>query len=395
MKKARWLLGLVWLAVAAWAGVGVAERFIFGHRLAGYTSYVPWGMWVAAYIYFIGLSAGAFLMSSLVYVFRVRTLEPVAPLALVTALVTLLMALLSIWFDLGHLERFYEVFTRPNFHSMMAWMVWLYTAYFLLLLAETYLALRARLAPGGDQPLLRRLGLVGVPLAIAFHGGVGALFATVIARDYWHNPLYPILFLTGALTSGGGLLTALVSFTWSRRDAPWQAMVRLLGRITLGLVLLDVLLEWAEYSVPMWYGVGPEFELLRYVLFGPRWYVYWVVHIALGVAVPVVLLTLRGDRPETVGLAGALVALTFFAVRLHLVIPGLITPQLRGLESAYRSPRLSYQYVPTLFEWQVTLFVAALGAGMLYLAYRYLPIRETAAQVTAAQARPTQSAGGK
>src|SRR5574342_920959 len=129
----------VLLAYGSWA---VYDRMTRGHLDAAYGSYVIWGLQVSAYIYFIGLSAGAFLMSSLVYVFHITALERVARLALVVALITLVMALVAIWTDIGHMERFYLIFTRPNFHSMMAWMIWFYTAYFLLLATEAALAFR-------------------------------------------------------------------------------------------------------------------------------------------------------------------------------------------------------------------------------------------------------------
>src|SRR3990172_9218353 len=85
-------LGLVWLAALAVGLVGVAQRLLTGHELAGYTSNIPWGLWVAAYVYFVGLSAGAFLISALIYVFGLRRLEPIGKLALFTALVSLLAA---------------------------------------------------------------------------------------------------------------------------------------------------------------------------------------------------------------------------------------------------------------------------------------------------------------
>lgn len=115
----------LWAVLAVFGGVGIVERVLHGHALAGYGSYIPWGMWVSAYIFFIGLSAGAFLLSSLVYVFGMHKLERIAKLALFVAIITLGMALVTIWFDLGHFERFFYVFLRPQFHSMMAWMVWL------------------------------------------------------------------------------------------------------------------------------------------------------------------------------------------------------------------------------------------------------------------------------
>jgi protein NrfD len=378
----RYIFGALWVVLAVIGGIGIIERLTTGHRLAAYTSYIPWGMWVAAYIYFIGLSAGAFLLSSLVYVFGVHKLERIAKLSLYVAAVTLVMALMTIWFDLGHLERFYYVFLRPQFHSMMAWMVWLYTAYFVLLLAELVFAVRRDVVAmppsqiAGDDKALRVLGAIGIPLAIAFHGGVGALFGTVAAREYWHSPLYPIIFLTGALLSGGALMTFIVAVFWPQKDAEWRDLVAFLGKIVLGLVLLDVIFEWAEYSIPMWYGIGSEYGLMRYVLFGPFWYVYWVFHIVLGVLVPVSLLA-RARSVAAVAAAAGLIFTTFFAIRLDLVIPGLVAPELQGLQSAYLDPigsRLSYAYVPSFFEWQVLMGVLAVGIALFYLGYRYLPL---------------------
>ncbi len=400
------VLYAVWAAVFALGLWGVWERLTLGHRLAGYGSYVVWGLWVATYIYLVGLSAGAFLLSSLVYVFGFRRLERIGKLALFTALVTLLTALLAIWFDLGHMERFYKVFTSPIFTSMMAWMVWLYAAYFVLLLAEAYLAFRPDLVHWSRDPTrtpvqrtlarwltlgrtsldrgtlaverrtIQVLGTVGVPLAVAFHGGVGALFATVSAKQYWHQSLMPILFLTGALVSGGGLLAAVVAFTWKERDEAWRELVAVLGRMLLALVLVYVVLELAEFFVPLWYGTSPEGHLLRLVLFGPHWWVFWIVHVGLGMVVPVALLAARGREPGAVGVAGLLVAATFMSSRLNVVIPAQLEPAFRGLEQAFVHPRLAFAYAPTLHEWLVTAFVLAVTAGLFWLGARFLPILE-------------------
>ncbi len=396
------VLGVLWVGALVVGGWAVIQRLLLGHELANYGSYIVWGLWVSAYIYFIGLSAGAFLLSSLIYVFASKELEKIGKLSLLVAVVTLVMALLSIWFDLGHMERFYYIFTRPNFRSMMAWMVWLYTAYFLLLLAEMWFAMRADLARWSetsgwrrmvanllllgrrltarsvelDRNALRVLGSIGIPLAIAFHGGVGALFGTVLARPYWHTPLYPILFLTGALVSGGALMTATVAFFWPKHDPKYAPMVQRLGNIVLMILLFDLLLEWAEFSIPMWYGVGPEYELLQKVLFGPYWWVFWVLHMLLGSLIPIFLLVTQSRKPFWVGVAGVLITTTFMAVRLNIVVPGLIEPQLRGLEEAYYNPRLLFEYVPSLFEWQVILFILALGFGLFYLGNRLLPLME-------------------
>jgi molybdopterin-containing oxidoreductase family membrane subunit len=359
-------------------------------------------MWVAAYVYLIGLSAGAFLLSALVYVFDVRRLERVGKLALFTALVALVGALLTIWFDIGHMERFWHVYVYGRPVSMMAWMVWLYTAYFVLILAELWFALRqdlvrwarrvdlrgaiARLLTFGltdgseqaqafDRRALRVLGTIGVPLAIAFHGGVGALFAVVAARPYWNAAVYPIAFIVGALASGGALLTAIIAFFWPERGTrEHRELVVFVGKITLGLLLFYLLLEWAEFSIGL-YGDIPEEEApYRAVLTGQYWWVFWLVHIIVGAAVPVALLATRPRSVLAVGAAGALIAATFIAVRLNVVIPGLVTPELEGLETAYVDSRLSFTYFPSAMEWFVMVFVGAFMVGLFYAGYRLLPL---------------------
>ena len=252
-KQAQAPAPLLWVAFIGWAvlfivGVaGVYLRLTEQLRPTDLGSYVTWGLWISVDIYFIGLSAGAFLLSSFVYVLRVKVLEPLGKLALFTAVICLLMAMLSAWFDIGHMERFFYVFIRPNFRSLMTLMIWLYMAYLILLLVESWLALRVDLVKCGqgsgfkaglckflafgsadsseerkekDHRILQVLGSFGVVLAITFHGGMGALFATLIARPFWNGALYPIFFLTGALVSGTALVLALAAFLWPAKTKP-------------------------------------------------------------------------------------------------------------------------------------------------------------------------------
>jgi len=399
-----WLapLAALWVVALALGAVGVFERVVNGHEGANYTSYIPWGLWVAVYVYFIGLSAGSFLVSALVYVLGVKRLEPLGKLALFTALVTLLVALLAIWLDLGHFERFWEVFTRGNPLSMMAWIVWLYTAYFLLLSVEFWFAVRADLVewsrrPGiqgrvasilllgqtdassdalaSDRRVLRVLGAIGVPLAVGFHGGVGALFGVVGARDYWNAPLYPLMFIVAALASGGGLLTFLAAFFGPRRgSAEHRDMVTFLGRMTMGLLVVYLVMLWAEFSIPLYTNIPAEAKPFEHVLTGPQPWIFWGFQIAMGSVIPLAIFVLRPRSVRWLGVASLLVAGAFLATRYNVVIPGLILPELEGLPTAYVDRRLSFSYAPSVGEWLVFVFIAALAVGIFYAGYRLLPV---------------------
>ena len=271
---------------------------------------------------------------------------------------------------------------------MMAWMIFLYSCYLGVVVIENVLAavpnvqqstgrvarMVRRIPVDFAERWLFRLGMLGVPLAIAFSGGVGALFATVGARPYWHQPLFPILFLVGALASGGGCLALLYFLVWPDRGPRFRAALDLLGRMVLWMLLLDTLLEWEEFSIPLWQGLSHEAEIFDALMFGPYWWNFWVVHLLLGVAVPVLCLTVLRSRPWAVALGGGLVAVTFISVRLNLVIPPITQPLVEGLPEAFLSPRTSFQYFPTIFEWAVSAGVLALGMALFAVGVKVLPI---------------------
>jgi protein NrfD len=399
LQKLLWLVAIVGFVVGAY---GLYDRVAHGHLDVSYGSYVPWGLWVGAYIYLVGVSAGAFLISTLVYAFGVKKLEKIGKLALFTAIIALGVSLFSIWLDLGHPERALELVLRTNFRSMMGWMIWLYSAYFVLLVVELWFALRADFVawsarPGfvgslariltfgrrdvsagavaRDKSLLRVLGSLGVPLAIAFHGGVGALFGVVGARPYWNTGLTPIMFLIGALLSGGALLTFVVLvFGPNQGSAEHRDTVVFLGQIVLGLLLLDVLLEWAEYSIGLYSAIPADVASMQLVLFGPFAWVFWGVHVGLGVVVPALVLIFRGKSPVWAGGAGLLIAITFLSVRLNIVIPGLAVPELQGLANAFTGPGLTFDYFPTLTEWLMQIWIVSTGLLAFLIGYRVLPI---------------------
>jgi len=389
------LFAVLWLAAFLAGLAGVIARLVYGHAVAGYTSSVPWGVWVALYVWLSGLSAGAFLISSLDYVFRVKALEHVGKLAVQAALAALVSGLLAIWFDLGHMARFWRVLLTPNFRSMMTWMVWLYAAYFIVLVMETWYLKRAdlaRLAAGqgirasvaraltfGKQDLTaeslardarqaRLYAGIGLPVAIAFPAVAGLLFGVVEARPYWNSALLPMLFVVSALTSGAALLSFLVGFWPPRDDAEgYRDAARYLGTLTLGLLVLELFLEVSDFLVGL-YGTAPGHALpVQWSVAGPGWWIFWLLAIGVGALLPIVLLWRGKASPSRVGLAGLLVVLGLLAVRFLVVVPGLLVAPLRGLPTAYVEPRLAFHYVPSLVEWLVALFVLAVGIGLFYL----------------------------
>lgn len=398
VRHGLWTVGVVLLAFGA---IGWYQRTVEGLYYTHLGSIIPWGLWVSFYIFCIGASAGSFLISSLVYVFKVEKFESIGRLSLFTAIITLVMAMIESTPDIGHMERFWHVLAYPNLHSVMAWIPHLYGAYFTLLAAELWFVLRADLVRCGgsnglrcmiyrilalgskdasperaarDARYVRILATIGIPVAIMFHGGMGALFGVIAARPSWNSGLFPLLFLLSALASGGALLVGVAAIFedgW-RRHGP---TIVALGQLVLGLFLLDVLFQLSEILIASYGGHVPaDGAALNLMLHGPHPWVFWGWQLGLGTLVPVALLVAPTRKdPRWVGLAGLLIAAGFIGTRLNIVIPELAVEQLKGLASAIGSPRLEASYFPSLNEWMVTSGVIGFGLLVFGLADRLGP----------------------
>src|SRR3990172_2967806 len=111
LKRIFYALGGLALLVGLW---GFYDRFVNGHQNMAYGSYVVWGLWVAMYLFFVGISAGAFMLATLDYLFEIPLFKGTGKAALWGALVTLPAGLVSIGLDLGHLERIWKVYFQTN-----------------------------------------------------------------------------------------------------------------------------------------------------------------------------------------------------------------------------------------------------------------------------------------
>jgi Ni/Fe-hydrogenase subunit HybB-like protein len=373
---------------------------------------VPWGLYVACYIYFIGLSAGSFLLSSLVFVFGNKSLEPLSRLAVFQAFVCLLLGLVFIFLDLGHWERFWHVIVYPQWHSVLAWEIWFYNAYIVILILELWFLLRCDLshwakATGGRAGKLygwlcfgfrcpqtttelahcqrrtlrwlKALGIVGIPVALGVHGGTGAIFAVVKSRPEWYSPIFPLVFIISALASGGGLLLFLRVFVAPEPEKDREILPDV-ARLVAGFLIFDLLLLFLEFLVGLYGGIPDHVEPYRLMTHGPFAWVFWGQQLAIGAAIPLLLIFARPQqtkyKTKELGIAGLCMFVGIFGVRLNIVIPALAVPVLRGFDTAVDSPRLGALYVPNWVEWTSSWGIALLGVLAAYWIMRHLPMRE-------------------
>jgi molybdopterin-containing oxidoreductase family membrane subunit len=327
-------------------------------------------LWIALYFHGVGMAGGAFVLGAMGFILGWRGFDrpQVLRTVIVISVAAIAPAFLGVWFDLGHMERAHRIMTAPSFTSMMAFNAWMYAAFMLVAVACWGLSYRKQ------SQWLKPFICLAAFFAMLFPSQSGAFFGVVDAKPYWHSALLPVLFLTSAITAGAALLaTGVAVLSRTSRGREWitpEESAAMLGRlrvVLIGGLLLYFAFEFAEFSIALWSPVAhaPAVEL---VLWGPYWWVFWVIHLALGGVLTMALLATR--RPAAWTIAAVLVAVTFVSTRLNVLVPGQAVAEIRGLQEAFVDDRLNYVYHATPMEYLVGAFLVAVGMAVFFVGRR-------------------------
>lgn len=396
LRYKLWMTFLVITMIVG--GVAIGYRLIEGLAVTNLTNFVPWGAWVAFYIFFVGLSAGAFLLSTLIFVFGMVQYEKVGRYALFTALICMFVALMFIALDLGRMERAFNAMTNWNVMSILSWEVRFYLIYIVLLATELWFAMRKDLnllgeagnkfknklarfltlgsndisdiAIKNDHRWMKILGIIGIPIAIiGVHGGTGTLFAAVVAQPYWSSPLFPIIFVVSALVSGTALLLAMYVIQRKARGLDVELdMIQGLAMLMIGFLVIDLGLEFYEFLVAGLNNKPEKMAILSVMFTGPYSWSFWGVQLFIGAVVPIFIVANKKLRNSVTALTVAAICIVIgiIGVRFNIVVPTQIIHQLKWMPQGY--------YAPNLVEWLSSLGVVAIGLFMYSIGAKLLPL---------------------
>lgn len=394
----KWWIAIL-LLLCAVGGYFIIERLIVGLETTNLSSITPWGAWIAFYIFFVGLSAGSFLLSSLIFVFDMRQFERVGKMALFTAVVCMMVALIFVLMDLGRPERMMNAMVYWNVLSVLAWEIHFYVVYITLLVVELYIAMRedlvrlrssetlrgkiARLltfknskiteeTKKRDNKWMKILGIIGIPLAIlGVHGGTGALFAVVSARGAWNSGVFPIIFVVSAMVSGTALLLAIYIIKTKVAKQPIdKKMVISLAKMMIAFLFIDLLLQFYDYLVGVYSLSSESLQAMAIQMGGPYSWSFWGVQMGLGALIPILLILYKktGTNINWILTAAILVVIGIIGVRFNIVVPSQIMPVFEGMPAG--------NYFPTFNEWMVSVGIGAIGLLMFTIGDKLLPLED-------------------
>ncbi len=372
---------------------------VSGMRGLGTMAGATWGLYVAYYVYFIGVSFAGITVAALIRIFRIEKLEPVARIGELLTIVALILGALAIVADLEHPWRaminlvmlgrpqspFFGTFTMVIAGYLFASLVYLYVtsrkdAANLAGRPSRFRGLYRFLAAGyedtSDQRKIDRratfwLAIAIIPLLVIAHSTVGFVFGLQAGRPGWFGTLQAPGFVVLAGVSGIGNLIMLAAIV--------RVATRTMHRITidafswLAKLLLGLLVTYLYFTVveilTITYQPGEtEQGLSEALLSGKYAWIFWGA-IASLIAAALLLIWQALTRRWSIWLivaAGVLVNIGAVAKRYLIVVPSQTHGQLL--------PYPVGTYTPNWVEWAVVLGLFALGALMIGAFMKVFPI---------------------
>lgn len=366
-------IAFVVLGVLVALGVGAyVYQFIGGLGVTGMSNGTSWGLYIASFMFFVGLSAGGLIVASSASIFHVTEYKKVALPAIIVSLICICIAGAFVLIDLGGIVRLLNLFASPNFISPLLWDICVITTYLVINLIYLYFMTSKKPGAKDKVAIVSRFAL---PVAILVHSVTAWIFGLQIAREGWYSTIMAPLFVASAMDSGLALL--LLGLLWMNRAKVFATSKKLIANLA-GLlavcIAVDGYMVGCEVLTMAYPGTEHGMAVFGEMVSGATAPFFWI-EVIVGVIIPFCILVFAKNRrrPGLVALACAGVVVGVFCKRIWLLFTSFIYPNVSGapgLISGSSSTRgvfgmdgwaVASSYMPTLPEILIVVGMIALG----------------------------------
>src|SRR5512135_2764566 len=116
--------------------VSAYEVLTKGLTVTNMSDTIPWGLWITIDLSSIALGAGAFTLSAIVYLLKLKRFQPIVRLAVFVGFIGYSAALLTLIMDIGRPDRFWHPWVYWNVHSVLWEITWCITLYLTIMILE-------------------------------------------------------------------------------------------------------------------------------------------------------------------------------------------------------------------------------------------------------------------
>jgi Ni/Fe-hydrogenase subunit HybB-like protein len=401
-----WALIVGLTAVVAWGIFAYSLQVTQGEVVTGMRDWgtmggAPWGLYIAFVVYFIGVSFAGISVAALIRLANLERLKPVARIAELLTVVTIILGALSIVADVGQPLRalpnlllyarpqspFFGTFTLVIAGYLFASLVYLYLEgrrdaarcarepsslqWFHRLWAAGYRGSPAEVERHSRVSFY--LAVAILPLLVTAHSTLGFVFGLQVGRPGWFSALQAPGFVVMAGISGIGLLIVIAAVLRSTLHLGAHLSLdifRWLGNLLMALTMIYLYFVLVDWLTTTYQANQNEARLTSAILTGEFAWLYWLSVATL--AIPCVLLLgqalLRRHSLPLIVLSGLLVNVAALGKRILIVVPS----QTHGSLLPYQAGT----YSPTWVEYSIILGFVALGGLMYTVFIKAFPIME-------------------
>ena len=372
-------------AVLTVAGIALwAVQLSGGMVQTGMRNMDSWGLYITMFMFFVGLSAGGLIISSIPRAFGMQGFGGISKVAVWTSICCTVLAIGFVVVDLGQPLRVWELFAYSNLGSPLMWDIVVLFVYLILSAVYLWATLRAE-AGKVSQRALRAVSVVALVCAVLVHSVTAWIFGLQQAHEFWHTALLAPWFVSSALVCGTALvLVVAIALRRAGYLSLDQSYVVKLVKMLGAFVVVDLYFFGCDL-LTSGFPEAEGAEIVAMLVSGPLAPFFWVEVVGCALAAVMAFVPKLRTNPLVV-VASLLAIVGIFCKRVQLLVGGFQIPNLdlstvmtsstvthweAGMQGAYQG----MVYVPTILELGVTLGVVGLGVLLLCLGLKYLPLR--------------------
>ena len=266
-----WMLFLAFF-IMLW-GYGEVVQLYYGMEVTNLNDQVSWGLYLANFVFMVGVAAAAVTVVFPAYVYKHKELHQIVVLGEMLAVAAVVMCLLFVVAHMGRPDRLWHIFPIVGIynwpHSVLTWDVMVLSGYLLLNLVGGFYYLYKKYA---GEPLNKAFYLpivyIAIVWALSIHTVTAFLINTMPARPMWFHSMMPIKFITTAFAAGPSLI--IIVFLLVRRFTPLKIAdeaFHMLSQIITWCLGIAIFLTFSEIVTELYPSTEHSMGL-KYLMFG-------------------------------------------------------------------------------------------------------------------------------
>ncbi len=380
-KTWRWtIFFLLWILLG---GFALYMQISKGHGVTGMRDNVVWGLYIANFIFFIGISYAGAVISGILHILKVEWRKPIIRIAEMVTVISTVIGPVFILLCVGRLDRLHHLFLYPRLQSPITWDVFAIGTYFTGSVIFLYLALIKDFAiyrdaklniPKWQQKMYKilaigyrgtkgqkrhiristnLLAIMIIPLAIIVHSVLSWIFGMTL-RPGWHSTIFGPYFVLAAIYSGTGVL--IMAMWVYRKMYKLENYIQDKHFIYLGYIMMVLgaaygYFTFSEYLTD-WFGSEKWNSEVIEKIFNPAKYGWWFLFANFaGIILPIFIVAFPKTRkPTWITIASFFMVIALWVKRYLIIVPTLESPLL-----PMQDTRIEYvKYSATWVEWALT-----------------------------------------